>query len=116
VGRSGFDKSIFIRSSRDFDRIFKNGNKISSEHILVLYLQSDTIKIGFTVSKKIKGAVHRNRAKRRLKEVVRLNQNLLPRNRAYIFLAKPGMERFEFKKVEKELVHLIAKIRQQRTS
>ena len=41
---------------------------------------TDTIRIGFTCSKKIGGAVQRNRAKRRLREIARLD--LAPLGRA----------------------------------
>ena len=106
------DKRTIIKKSREFDRIFTDGHKKSSEHILLLFLESPQIKIGFSVSKKIKGAVKRNRAKRRLREIVRLNQHKLPDKQAYIFFAKPGVEKFDFSKLQTELLILIEKIRQ----
>ena len=114
--RLSLDKRIAIKSSREFDRIFKEGAKRSSEHILVLFSKAEQIKIGFTVSKKIKGAVTRNRAKRRLRELVRLNQQQLPNQKAYIFFAKPGVENYDFAKLQTEFLNLIEKIRQHQRS
>jgi len=53
--------------------------------------QSDTVRIGFTASKKIGNAVFRNRAKRRLRAVVReVMPGLVRRGWDYVLVAKPG--------------------------
>jgi ribonuclease P protein component len=52
----------------------------------------DSPKFGFTASKKVGGAVFRNKSKRRLKEVVRFllktNPNLFKSNYSYNFIAR----------------------------
>ena len=53
---------------------------------------SDLVRAGFTATKRIGGAVERNRAKRRMREAVRL---LLPEHgrpgHDYVFIARGGM-------------------------
>ena len=52
---------------------------------------SDLIRIGFTATKRIGGAVTRNRAKRRLREAARLMAPLHARaGRDYVFIARGG--------------------------
>jgi ribonuclease P protein component len=63
---------------------------------LLLTKRADSKKFGFAVSQKIRGAVKRNKAKRLLKEVLRLNQDILPENRSLILVAKPGIEKTPF--------------------
>ncbi len=63
------------------------------------------------MSSKIKGAVRRNRTKRRLREIVRLNQHDFPPGRQYIVLARRDLARVEFDALNNELRGLIGKVR-----
>lgn len=90
-----------------FNEIFEKGVGLNSEHILLLAINSDSKKFGFAVSKKIRGAVKRNHAKRLLRELLRLNQNLLPEKKAIILIAQPGIEKTKFKHLLREFEQLI---------
>ena len=63
-----------LRAAADFVRLRAEGRAIRGEHCLVVVLQSPGLspKVGFVASKKgVGGAVQRNRARRRLREIVR---------------------------------------------
>lgn len=70
--------------------------------MFVMMLDAPTFAIGFAVSTKIRGAVKRNRAKRLLREVFRLNQESLPTKKMMVLVAKPGILRAEFGALQKE--------------
>lgn len=54
-------------------------------------------RVGFTVTKKIGNAVKRNRVRRRLKEVVRQNADLLSKAAVdYVLIARQGAENRQF--------------------
>jgi ribonuclease P protein component len=58
----------------DFERVYKQGRRHFSAHMTVFYLPRPEVhemRIGFTVSRALGGAVDRNRMKRRLRECVR---------------------------------------------
>ena len=58
----------------DFERVYKQGRRHFSTHMTVFYLkrnEGEGMRIGFTVSRALGGAVDRNRMKRRLRESVR---------------------------------------------
>jgi ribonuclease P protein component len=79
--------------------------------MVLLFLKSrlNTVKIGFSVSKKIGNSVTRNKVKRRLKEIVR---ELIPRiknNYSYIIIAKPGIEDAEFQKIKENVIAIFEK-------
>ncbi len=105
------DKRQIIKSSEKFTEIFTHGKRYNSKNILVLVKADEKTKFGLAVSKKIKGAVKRNRAKRRLKEVLRLNKAVFPEHKNYILLAKPGIEKQNFQLLTEELVELIKQVR-----
>ena len=58
----------------DFERVYKQGRRHFSSHMTVFYLRRENekgLRIGFTVSRALGGAVDRNRMKRRLREAAR---------------------------------------------
>src|SRR5258707_1487670 len=62
-----------LRSNRDFKRTYARGRSFVSPLVVlyVLPVKSDEKLIGFSISKKLGGAVVRNRIKRRLREMCR---------------------------------------------
>ncbi|MFQ5752028.1 MAG: ribonuclease P protein component [bacterium] len=105
--RFRLDKRKAIKSNREFNEIFKTGQKAHSSHFMVLAKSAQDKRIGFTVSKRIKGSVKRNFAKRRLREIVRLNQQNLPDNKHLVFQAKQGIDRANFGALTREFQNLM---------
>lgn len=69
-----------LKKNVDFKRVFKTG-KAFFDPYFVFYVSKNNIsffRIGITVSKKVGGAVVRNRIKRLVKEVFRLEEVLKP--------------------------------------
>jgi ribonuclease P protein component len=60
----------------DFERVYKQGRRHFAPHLTAFYRRREegiALRIGFTVSKLLGGAVQRNRMRRRLREAVRLH-------------------------------------------
>ena len=104
------DKRRILKGRNEFNEIFDNGRRVSSKHFLLLTRDAEDSKFAFTVSRKIRGAVRRNFAKRRLREILRLNQESLPKKIHIILQARPGIERTNFELLNKEFVVLLKKI------
>ncbi|MBM4054285.1 MAG: ribonuclease P protein component [Planctomycetes bacterium] len=74
-----FTKAERLLRKREFDRVFDEG-KVFKNKFITLYVAPGAQKcsrLGLIVSKKIGNAVCRNRVKRLLREVFRLNKNML---------------------------------------
>lgn len=72
-------KRIFLKKNRDFQRVYQKGMSYAN-HMMVLYLlqqKTKQKKVGFAAGKRLGNAVIRNRVKRLLREVYRLNQHRL---------------------------------------
>ena len=68
-----------LNKNRDFVRIYARGKSYVHPH-LVLYVARNRLgrpRVGLTATKKVGGAVTRNRVRRRLREIYRLHQGEL---------------------------------------
>ncbi len=73
--RHVFPRSAHLLHHADFERVYKLGQRHFAAHMTVFYLarpEGIGLRIGFTVSRTLGGAVQRNRMKRLLREAVRL--------------------------------------------
>jgi ribonuclease P protein component len=72
-----FPRALRLLKHADFDRVYQQGRRHFSGHMTVFYRVregGEGVRVGFTVSRALGGAVDRNRMKRRLREAVRLNR------------------------------------------
>lgn len=79
-----------MKKNHEFRRLYAKG-KSAVLPPLVLYVRKtgrDTNLLGITVSTKIGNAVCRNRVRRRLREIYRLNEMRLPRGLELVLVAR----------------------------
>jgi len=75
--KNTFPKKIHITQNQEFRRIVKTGNSIHSPTISIFYQkEGKNSAFGVSISRKIKGAVFRNRLKRLVREYYRLHQHM----------------------------------------
>lgn len=60
-----------LKKNNDFKKLFTRGKKCFSPALIILYMPSDSTKLGVCVSKKHGKSVKRNRIKRLLREAFR---------------------------------------------
>jgi ribonuclease P protein component len=87
-----------LSRSRDFDAVYRHGRSVSTRY-LVLYAfprgYEDEIgseaRLGLAVSRKVGGAVDRNRVKRRLRDAFERVSSELPAGHDYVLVVRPGL-------------------------
>lgn len=87
-----------LNNNRDFQRVYSRGKSLVTKYFVIYYLPQKLghHRIGYTVSRKIGGAVVRNRVRRRLKEAFRLLQPTLPRSMDVVIVARGRARDVEF--------------------
>jgi ribonuclease P protein component len=104
-----------LRSPRDFERVRRRGRHVSGALLslgLARQAQPDApTRIGFAVSKRVGGAVVRNRVKRRLRESVRRQLSTLAPGWDLVIAARPDAARADYTAVDADLRALLARAR-----
>lgn len=95
IKRTGrLSKNEVLRTKDDFDRIFKQGKVIPGAHAILVCMVADAKKIGFVVSRKVKKNAAKNRCKRLLREIYRLNKEKFPEKHYMILIARGTTDNF----------------------
>lgn len=100
---------IIIKKNDEYKSVY-NCNDSISDYNLVLFLKKNNLgynRFGFTAAKKIKKAVSRNIIRRRLKEIVRLNEYKLKEGYDIVIMARVNATESDYKILEKAFNKLI---------
>lgn len=84
-----------LSRSGEFDRVYRDGSSHATRY-LVLYSfprkseeEDDEVRLGVSVSRKVGGAVDRNKAKRALREAFWALSERLPARHDFVLVARP---------------------------
>ena len=101
-----------IKSRKDFIRIQRNGKKVVSSCLIIQHLKSiddeNATRCGSSASKKVGGAVLRNKAKRRMRSLVNELKNIFkPHGHDYVLIARKQVLNQDYNKIKDELINSI---------
>ena len=83
-------QAVPLTRNNDFRRLYKRGKSLVDRNIVVYYAKNrlGANRVGFTVGKKVGGAVTRNRAKRLMRESFRLLEPGLAQGFDFVFVSR----------------------------
>lgn len=96
-----------LRRKPEFDRVFA-AKASAADGVLIVYAARNELafaRLGLVVSRRVGGAVRRNRWKRLIRESFRLNRDALPRDCDLVVLPRGGV-RPGLAEVERSLIRL----------
>ena len=81
-----------LSRSADFERVYRKGRSQGNRHLVVYAFPrggGDGPRLGVSVSRKVGGAVQRNKVKRLLREAFRARADALPPDHDFVVVARP---------------------------
>ncbi len=94
---------------RQFRYVYRRGLRVNGRDMSLLYVRGQQKRVGFSVSKKVGGAVVRNRTKRLLREVFRLRMPGLPQG-LYVVVARPGLPQQSLAQIAQGVDQMLRKL------
>ena len=106
-----------LKKNHEFRRLYNKG-KVSASQCVAIYCRRNGMpgnRFGVTVGTKIGGAVQRNRIRRRLREIYRLNEDKLSPGYDIVIVARMRSRYAEYKEIESSVLYLFGKLNLVRT-
>ncbi len=107
-------KDFRISKKKDLDVILRSRSKFYSNNFVLRFFKNELSKSRFcvVVSKKIsKRAVDRNRIRRRIYEILRLNYDRIKPEFDFMIFVKQGVLKMQYVDMESEILYLLKKSR-----
>ncbi len=104
--------SLRLRKREEFSKVYRHGQSTANLKFVLYYMKNkrtDHFHLGVSVSKKVGSAVVRNRIRRLVKEVVRLNADRIKINFDLIFIAKKAADGLTYDECSKNVLHILNK-------
>ncbi len=107
----GIYKRERITIQNEILEVFNKGRKFSDKYIKIFIFNNDRgyVRFAVTINKKFGNAVQRNRAKRHLRELFRLNKDLYGQGFDIIFFIKNEFKILSYKEKNRYFINLLSK-------
>lgn len=102
-----------LKKNKDFRKVFNNGKSVPTKYLVMYFRpnEKETLRIGFSVSKKLGGAVVRSRIKRIMREAVRKHINEIMPGMDIVLIARNPIKSLKSPEVEESLIKILHKYR-----
>lgn len=103
-------KQYRLAKRKDFGKVYRLGQSAANRQFVVYVMknsQTEHMRAGISVSKKQGGAVVRNRLRRQLKEIVRLNANRIVPGHDFVIIVRRAAVGLSYREMEKSLIHVM---------
>ncbi len=111
IQRFSLPRGARITEKCEFQRVFSQGEKLWGR-LFICYVLMETsaeCRLGLVVSRKVGGAVVRNRVKRNIREFFRLNRHRLSPGLQLVVVARMGSAELDGKACSHELERILGK-------
>lgn len=105
-------KKLRLRNKQDFSRVYSQGRSFANAQFVVYWRkQADPgcFRLGISASSKLGGAVVRNRMRRVIKEIVRLNAARLQDGYDLILIVRKPALAMSYRELERSIMHVLRK-------
>jgi len=105
-------------SRPEYDAVYREGRRRTSREFTVFIRANgrDVSRFGWSIKKTLGGAVKRNRIRRRLREILRLNRQAIAAGWDIVIHPRGTVATAEFAPLAAELVKLLASVKKERAA
>lgn len=98
-----------IRKGWEYRYIYRNGRRKANRFFILYYLKNNLgySRFGISASRKLGGAVNRNRIKRIIREIVRLRNDVRGMGMDMVIVAREGIIGMGFKEADEAFGNLV---------
>ena len=104
------EKRYRLQKNRTFQYVYHRGRSVACRDLVMLIAKGKGMKVGFSVSKKVGNAVVRNKVRRRLREIYRINEDKRLPGYDLVLVARQRAVTGRFRDMEKEFLRLAKKL------
>ncbi len=100
-----------IKKNREFKTVYDKRKSIADSNLVLYYNTSlkGITRFGISVSSKVGNSVARNKLKRQIKEILRINHDTISEGYDIIFVVRVRCKNADFKKIKESVYHLLRK-------
>lgn len=92
-----------LRRSADFQAVFQKSNRLERPSFVALWRRGERRRVGFAVSRQVRRAVQRNRARRRIREAYRQVRELIAGDVELVVVARPSAATRPFRELVEDM-------------
>jgi ribonuclease P protein component len=104
-------KKNIIKSSREYTEIIKTSKYIKNSNFIIYYRKNnDKNRYGISVPTKLGKANIRNKIKRRIKNIIDINEISIQKSYDYVIIIRKGLLELSYQEIEQSILNLLKKI------
>ncbi|GAB6159136.1 ribonuclease P protein component [Desulfotomaculum varum] len=109
------EKFISLKKNSDFQTVYRHGVSAANRYLVLYQFPNKGCgrRFGFSISRKVGKAVCRNRLRRILKEICRLNLERFPDRHDFVFIVRQAASDQDYHQMEKHVWHVLGKLNHQ---
>lgn len=108
-------KKYIIKKKSEIDDIFKEQIRSSNSYFTIILKRNKNNNANFrfamSIGRKYGNSVARNKIKRQIRSIIRINQNYIKNNCEFVIVIKPKANELSFEEINKSILDLLKKLK-----
>jgi len=106
-------KKYILKKKSEIDAIFNNKKQMGNSYFSIFTKENEVeyFKFGMSIGRKFGNSVNRNKIKRQIRSIIRLNQKYINNKFRFVIVIKPKANSLNYLEIETEILKLLKKLK-----